>query len=131
MLAESLKKALQIFSTCSDSKQLIILDATNGKIIDKLPIGDGCDGVAFDSNNKIIFTSNGEGNITIIKENAANDFKVKGTIPTKASARTITIDEDTHTLFLPAAEFEAPDPNAAPNARRKIVPGTFQVLVVQ
>jgi YVTN family beta-propeller protein len=125
------RKTKRLFSTCSDSKQLIILDAANGKIIDKLPIGDGCDGVAFDPVTKTIFTSNGEGNITIIKENAANDFKVKGTVATKRSARTITIDEDTHTLFLPAAEFEAPDPNAAPNARRKMVPGTFQVLVVQ
>ena len=125
------KKTKRLFSTCSDSKLLVIIDATNGKIIDKLPIGDGCDGVAFDEKNKTIFTSNGEGTITIIKENSANDFKVLGTIPTKRSARTITINEDTHTLFLPAAEFEAPDPNAAANARRKMVPGSFQVLVVQ
>ncbi len=125
------RKTKRLFSTCSDSKQLVILDATNGKLIDKLPIGDGCDGVAFDAKNKTLFTSNGEGSITIIKENSANDFKVLGTLPTKKSARTITINEETHTLFLPAADFEAPDPNAAPNARRKMVPGSFQVLVVR
>jgi Uncharacterized conserved protein len=125
------RKTKRLFSTCSDSKQLVVMDATNGKIIDKLPIGDGCDGVAFEEKTKTIFASNGEGNITMVKENSANDFKVKGTIPTKRSARTIAIDEDTHALFLPAAEFEARDPNAAPNTRPKMIPGTFQVLVVQ
>jgi YVTN family beta-propeller protein len=125
------KKTKRLFSTCSDTKQLVIMDATNGKIIEKLPIGDGCDGIAFDPRNKTIFTSNGEGNITIVKENGANDFKVKGSIATKRGARTITMDDETHTLFLPTAEFEAPDPNAAANARRKMVPGSFQVLVVQ
>ena len=78
----------------------------------------------------MIFTSNGEGNITAVKEKSPYEFKVTQTIPTKKGARTITINENTHTLFLPTADFEAPDPNA-PNERRKIVPGTFQVLVVQ
>ncbi|HUS03126.1 MAG TPA: YncE family protein, partial [Chitinophagaceae bacterium] len=124
------KKTKRLFSTCSDTKQLVIMNADNGKIIDKLPIGDGCDGIAFDTGSKTIFTSNGEGNITIVKENSANDFKVKGKIATKRGARTMILDEGTHTLYLPTAEFEAPDPNT-PNARRKIVPGSFQVLVVK
>ena len=69
------KKTRRLFSTCSDSKQLIIMDANTGKIIDKPAIGAGCDGVAFDEENKLIFTSNGEGNITVVKEISANEFK--------------------------------------------------------
>ena len=122
------KKTKRLFAGCD--KLLIILDAANGKIIDKLTIGDGCDGVVFDNKNKMIFTSNGEGNISAVEE-SGNEFKVVQTISTKRGARTITIDEDAHTLFLPTADFEAPDPGAAPNARRKMIPGTFQVLVVQ
>jgi YVTN family beta-propeller protein len=123
------KKTKRLFAGCD--KLLIVLDAVNGKIVDKLTIGDGCDGVVFANKNKMIFTSNGEGNITAVKEKSGNEFKVVQTISTKRGARTITIDEDTHTLFLPTADFEAPDPNAAPNTRPKMVPGTFQVLVVQ
>lgn len=125
------RKTKRLFSTCSDSRQLIILDATNGILLDKLPIGEGCDGIAFDPELKTLFTSNGEGTITIIKENGHGEFKVAGSLPTKRSARTITIDAATHTLFLPAADFEAPEPNAAPNARRKMIPGSFQVLVIR
>jgi len=108
----------------------IQLDAS-GKVIDKLPIGDGCDGVAFDSAKKMIFTSNGEGNITAIKEISGNEFKVLATVSTKRGARTITVDQKTHTLFLPTADFEPLDPGAAKGTRPKMIAGTFQVLVVQ
>ena len=120
-------KTKRLFAGCN--KLLAIMDATNGKIISSQPIDDGCDGVAFDSKNKIVFTSNGQGTITAIKEKSANEFAVQETITTKPSARTITIDEKTHNLFLPAGDMEAADP-ANPRARRKMIPGTFQILVV-
>ncbi|MEO6330729.1 MAG: YncE family protein [Ginsengibacter sp.] len=119
----------RLFAGCDNF--LIVLDAASGKVVDKLPIGDGCDGVAFDDKSKMIFTSNGEGTVTAIKEKSANEFKVKQTITTKKRARTITIDQNTHTLFLPTAEFEPLEPNAPQGTRPKMIAGTFQVLVVQ
>ena len=107
------------------------MDATNGKIIDKLPIGDGCDGVAFDPETKMIFTANGEGTMTVIKEVSANKFKVIDNVSTKRGARTITIDEKTHTLYLPTADFEPLPANAPKGTRPKIIPGSFQVLVLK
>ncbi len=121
----------RLFSSCSDSKLMVIMDATNGKIIDKLPIGEGCDGAAFDAGNKLIFVPNGgDGTITVIKEKSAGSFAVIGNIKTKQGARTITMDEKTGTIYLPTAEFAPADP-ANPKARRQMVPGTFQVLVVK
>ena len=120
-------KTRRLFAGCE--KMLVVLDADNGKIVDKLPIGNGCDGVAFDPKNKIIYTSNGEGTITVIKENSPNSFTVLGNYPTKRGARTITIDAKNSSLFLPTAEFEATTANA--QGRPKMIPGTFQVLVVQ
>ncbi len=124
-------KTKRLFSMCSDSKLLIVMDATNGKIIDKLAIGEGCDGAAFDENKNIIFAPNGrDATISAYQEKNANEFTNLGTIATKAGARTITIDKKTGALFLPTAEFEPADP-ANPNARRKMVAGTFQVLMVK
>ena len=119
----------RLFSACD--KLLIVVDATNGKIVDKLPIGDGCDGVAFDPATKLIFTANGEGTVTVIKEISADEFKVIDNIPTKKGARTITIDEKTHTLFLPTGDYEPLPANAPEGTRPKIVPGSFQVLVLK
>ncbi|QEC66060.1 YncE family protein [Panacibacter ginsenosidivorans] len=116
----------RLFAGCD--KLLVILDATSGNVVSKIPIGEGCDGVAFDNASKTIFTANGqEGTITVIKEKSANDFSVVENVPTKKGARTITIDESTHTLYLPTAEFEA---NTPKGQWPKMIPGTFMVLVV-
>lgn len=109
----------------------MVVDAKNGKVVTSLPIGDGCDGVVFDEKEKTVYASCGEGNITALKEKDDDKFEVIETIPTKKSARTITIDQASHTLFLPAADMAPAEPGDAPNARRKMVPGSFKVLVVQ
>lgn len=104
------------------------MDATNGKIVDKLPIGDGCDGVAFDASVKNIYTSNGEGTMTVIHEDNANKFTVIENVTTKRGARTIALDEKSHMVYMPTAEFEAQEPGQ--KGRPKMKPGSFQVLVV-
>jgi YVTN family beta-propeller protein len=119
-------KTKRLFAGCE--KLLVVLDATNGKIVDKIAIGDGCDGVAFDAGTKNIYTSNGEGTITVIHEETAAKFTVLETVPTKKGARTIALDNTSHLIYLPTAEFEAADPNQ--KGRPKMKPGTFQVLVV-
>jgi len=121
-------KTKRLFSTCD--KLLVIMDATNGKIVDKLPIGDGCDGAAFDPATKLVFTANGEGTVTIVQEISKDQFKVVDNVPTKRGARTICIDEKTHTLFLPTADYEPLPADAPKNARPKMVVGSFQVLVL-
>ena len=109
------------------NKKLIIVDASNGKVVANLPIGEGCDGVAFDNALKYIYTSNGEGTMTIVKENNANDFKVIENIKTKKGARTIGNDETSHLVYLPTADFEAQAPGE--KSRPKMIPGSFQILV--
>jgi DNA-binding beta-propeller fold protein YncE len=121
------KGTKRLFAGCA--KLLIVLNAMNGSIVDKIPIGDGCDGVAFDSKKKIIFTSNGEGTLSAISEVNADKFSLLGNYPTKRGARTIAIDETKETLFLPTADFDPAKTGA--NGRPMMVPGTFQVLVVQ
>lgn len=105
----------------------MVVNAANGAIIAKLPIGAGCDGVAFDAALNLIYTSNGEGTMTVIKTAAHDQYNVVATIPTKRSARTIAIDPDTHKIYLPAADMEAAVAGAG---RPKMIPGTFQVLVL-
>ncbi len=73
---------------------------------------------------------NGEGTLTVIHENNADQFKVIQNVVTKPRARTITIDEPTHCIYLPLSEFEPVAQNAATTERPKMIPGTFQVLVI-
>ena len=122
------KTTYRLFAGCGN-KFLAIVDAATGKVIQTLAIGDGCDGAGFDASTKNIFTSNGEGTMSVYHEKSANEFEKVATVTTKRGARTIAVDEQTHLIYLPTADFEKPDP-AAPNARPKMIPGTFQVLVI-
>ena len=122
------KNTNRLFAGCGN-KFLIALSAVTGKVVASMPIGDGCDGVAFDNGTKNIYTSNGEGTMSVFNEKSADKLEAVATVTTKRGARTITIDEQTHWLYLPTADFEKADPNT-PNARPRMIPGTFQVLVV-
>ena len=106
------------------------MDAGNGKVVKELPIGDGCDGVAFDAGKKLVFSSNGEGTLSMIKEVSATKFEVMKPVSTKKGARTLAVDEKTHKVYLPTADFVAATPGQEAPKKRGIVPGTFQVLVV-
>ena len=122
----------RLFSVCSNNL-MVIVDASNGKIIKTLPIGDGCDGVAFDPKKKLVFSSNGEGTITVVKEENANTFSVLETVKTQKGARTIALNTNTNQLYLPTAEFGAkPEPTKEnPRPRASLVPNSFAVLVVE
>jgi DNA-binding beta-propeller fold protein YncE len=118
------RKTKRLFAGCD--KQLVVVDYTNGSVVTKQPIGDGCDGVGFDENKGLIFASCGEGKLSIIKELDAASFRFVENTPTKRSARTIAVDSKTHNVYLPFADTE---PGAA-GERPKMIPGTFGVLVV-
>jgi DNA-binding beta-propeller fold protein YncE len=122
------KSTNRLFAGCGN-KFLAIVDASTGKLIQALPIGDGCDGAGFDAVTKNIFTSNGDGTMSVYKEKSGNTFELVGNIATKRGARTIAVDEQSHLIYLPTADFEAADPNV-PKSRPKMIPGTFQVLVI-
>ena len=100
----------RLFSVCS-KKLMVVVDSDNGNIIASLPIGDRVDGCAFDLGVGLTFSSNGEGTVTVVREESPVKFSVLETIATQIGARTITVDPNTHTLYLPTAEFgPAPAP---------------------
>jgi DNA-binding beta-propeller fold protein YncE len=121
----------RLFSVCSN-KLMVVSNPETGKVVTTLPIGDGCDGVAFDPILKRIYSANGEGNMTIVEQKDANTYVVLENLPTQKSARTITVNTKTHKIYLPAAEYgEAPAPTAEnPRPRSPLKPNTFVVLEI-
>jgi len=118
----------RLFSVCSN-KLMVITDAETGKIINTLPIGNRCDGVAFDPEKKRAYSSNGEGSITVVQEENSNTFKVLETVITQPGARTIAINKTSHHLYLTTAEFEsAPSAN---NRRPAVKPNSFVILDIE
>ena len=114
----------RLFSACSDSKQIVVMDATNGKIIATLPMGEGCDGIVFIPADHNAVSSNGEGTLTVVHQNANGDYKVVQTLATLPRARTITYDETTGKIYLPTALV------TMDAGKRNIAPGSFKIVVV-
>lgn len=97
----------RLFSVCRKSKTLVVLDATSGKIVSTLPIGAGVDGVIYDQESHLIFTSNGEGNVTIIQQKKPDSNVVIQTLKTVKGQKTIVFDKKTHNIFLSGADYSA------------------------
>lgn len=119
-------KNSRLFIGCR-SKVLAVMDASNGKVITTLPIGDRVDAVVFDPDSKTIFASNGDGTVSVIREKSANEYESAGDIQTQKSAKTMAMDPKTKRLFLPAAEMT---PGGA-GGRARPKPDSFNVLVVE
>jgi DNA-binding beta-propeller fold protein YncE len=118
----------RLFIGCR-SKVLSVMDGTNGRVITTLPIGERVDAVAFDPESKLIFASNGDGTVSIIRQKNANEYESAGSIPTQLSAKTMAYDPKSQRLFLSAAQMQPPPDGQ--KTRPKPKPGSFAVLVVE
>ena len=122
----------RLFSVCSN-KLMVVMNADNGHIVTTLPIGNGTDGVAFDPSTGLAFAACGEGVMTIVHEDSPDRFSVVATAPTQRGARTVTVDQRTHRVFTPTADF-GPPPDSVPGQRRgrpPMLPNSFTVVVLE
>ncbi len=119
-----------LFIGCGN-KLMVMADAKTGRILGSVPIGDHADGAAFDPFYKRAYVSCGDGTLTVV-QSAGGKFTVLENVATQKGAKTIALDQKTHHVYLPTAEFgPAPAPTADnPRARPPVVPGTFVVLDV-
>ena len=120
----------RLFIGCR-SKVLTVMDAANGKVIATFPIGAQVDAVAFDPDNKLIFCSNGDGTVSVIRQKSANEYEPVGDIQTQRGAKTMALDPKTKRIFLSTAEMEVPPASGGKAGRPRPKPGTFTVLVVE
>lgn len=140
-----------LFATCRDKKNMIILSAADGHIITDLPIGNGSDGAVFNPVTMEAFSSQGDGTLTVVKEDSPTSFSVEQNVATPARAKTLTLDTKTNQIYSITAEYgptpaapAAPAASAPPAAgqpaggppawmrgpRAPMIPHSFQILVI-
>jgi DNA-binding beta-propeller fold protein YncE len=119
----------RLFSVC-DGKKMAVTDYLSGKVLANPSIGDSPDAAGFDPKQGLAFSSNGDGTLTVID---AKDYKVVQTLPTQKGARTMAFDPSNRRVYLVTAEM-GPRPaatEAVPRPRPPVLPGSFQILVVE
>jgi DNA-binding beta-propeller fold protein YncE len=122
----------RLFSACHN-KVMAISNLDAGKVMRTLPIGENTDGAEFDPGTQLAFTSNGDGTLTVVHEETPDKFTVVANVKTQRGARTMALDEKTHRVYLSAAQYgPTPEPTKEqPRPRPPILPGTFEVLVLE
>jgi DNA-binding beta-propeller fold protein YncE len=121
-----------LFVECRNPAVSVVMSARDGKILKTLPIGTGVDGAGFMPQTGEAFSSQGDGTLTIVKENGPSDIHVEQTVKTMPSAKTMTIDRMRQRIFLIAAEF-GPAPVSAPGERPRrgpMIPDSFTIIQV-
>ena len=63
-----------LFAMCANPDVCIVVNASDGKVLATLPIGNGTDGGGFNPNTMEAFSSQRDGTLTIIKENSPTNF---------------------------------------------------------
>ena len=122
-------EAHRLFSSCTNNV-LVIVDADTGTTIATLPIGARSDAAAFDPKRKLIFSSNGDGSLSVIAEKDANTFVTVASVATLRSARTMAVDPVSGRLYVVAADTTV-NPSADPSDLRHryvVTPGSAKLL---
>jgi YVTN family beta-propeller protein len=120
----------RLFSTCHN-KVMTVVNSDNGDIVATLPIGQGTDASGFDPGSQLAFSSNGDGTLTVAREDAPGAFAVLQNATTQAGARTLAVDTNTHDVYLVTAQFAlGTPPPGQTRPSRTLVPGSFTLLVM-
>ena len=121
-------KGKRLFSVCD--KVMVVSDFEGGKVVATLPIGGGPDAVRYDPATGLVFASNGDGTLTVVRQESPDSYAVVETVKTARGGRTMELDPKTHNIYIATAEFApavAPT-TEVPRPRPKVVPGSFMVM---
>jgi DNA-binding beta-propeller fold protein YncE len=83
---------------------MVVHDANNGRRLTTVPIGANPDQAAFDPVAGLAFSANGEGSVTVIKQETPDKYSVLETVPTEVGAARLAVDPKTHKIFAPNNE---------------------------
>jgi len=120
----------RLFAGCRN-QLLAVVDYTTGKVVATIPIGKGVDANRFDPATSLVFSSCGDGTITVAHQDTPGHYSVVQTIATQRGARTMALDPKSHTVFTVTAQFGPPPPPTPdrPHPYPTVISKTFTLLI--
>ena len=120
----------RLFSGCR-SGVMAVSDYQAGKVVATLPIGAGVDGTGFDAASGDAFASNADGTLTVIHQDAPDQYHVVENVQTAQAARNMGLDPVNHRVFLVSAKFGPPPAGGTGRGRGPVLPGSFALMVIE
>jgi DNA-binding beta-propeller fold protein YncE len=118
----------RLFSGCR-SGVMAVSDYQAGKVAATVPIGTGVDGAGFDAASGNAFASNADGTLTVIHQDAPDQYHVLESVPTPQGSRNMGLDPANHRVFVVSGKF-GPVP-AGGRGRGPVLPGSFTLMVIE
>jgi len=116
-----------VLSVCTN-RMLNVLDATTGRELESLPVGEGADAVIYDPDTREAFVPSAvDGLLTVLAIDGPRNVRVLEQDATQVGTRTGAVDPRTGTLYLPTARFGPVNKLGWPEA----LPGTVRLLVMK
>lgn len=121
----------RLFAVCGN-KYMIVVNYESGAVVASIPIGQGADAAAFDPETHLAFSSNGEGTLTVVRQEDADTYMVIDNVKTQPRSRTMTLNPKNHCVYPSAAELEKASEATKENPRPRpaMVKDSFSILVV-
>lgn len=121
--------AKRVLIACRGDKPVFIALNPASGVVATVPIGRGVDGLAIDAKRHLVVTSNGEGTMSVIRQDGPDAYSLVETIATRPMARVLQLDEQTGRLFTVTASFTQPSPGADGKAAAPFYhPDSFAIL---
>ena len=90
----------RLFSVCQN-KVMMVTDASNGKAVAQVAIGGHPDAVVIDAASHTVYSSNGDGELSVIRQVDADHYRALPPLATAKGARTMVQDPASGRLYLP------------------------------
>lgn len=116
----------RLHSVCGNHV-MAVLDTDDGRLVAEVAIGADPDGVALDARRSLLFVSNREGTLDVIRQGTPDSYARIQVVKTGPGARTVALDPASGRVYVPTVQFGKAPPGGG---RPPIMPSTFAVLVV-
>lgn len=108
---------------------MLAMDANDGRVIARVPIGPGVDAIAFNRRDNLVITANGgDGTLSVIGQRSADRYELIETIGTRPLARTMALDPANGRIYVAAGEFIRPAVGRGERQYYVFIANTFTVL---
>jgi outer membrane protein assembly factor BamB len=90
----------RLFAACDG--QVVVLDATDGRVVARIPTPGQSDQNAFDPETDLLFEPGGKDGITIIHEDSPDRYSiVQKLVGPKVTSATVVVDPKSHVVYVP------------------------------
>jgi DNA-binding beta-propeller fold protein YncE len=120
----------RLFSGCR-SGVMAVSDYQAGKVVATVPIGAGVDGAGFDAASGNAFASNADGTLSVIHQDAPDQYRAIQSVATPQGARNMGLDPTNHRVFMVSAKFGTAPAGTPGRGRPPVLPGTFSLMVIE